>query len=677
MINEPNDGLRFESISIEPVIDSSTMNFISDFYEPILSESVEYKRGAGYFTTNWLQSAARGITQLAENGGTAKWITSPILDENDWEAIKTGDEAKRDRALHNSLSQTVSELETALDKDTRNAIAWMIADGLLELKLAVPEPSLGGDFHDKFGIFIDGKGNRVGFQSSQNDSKHAMTNYEGYRVDCDWISDREATAVDQHENRFDRLWNDENEHVRTYSIPESIEEQIADTRDYGARPYEQPESIADNKEGFTLREYQQEAVDAWFENNCRGLFQMATGTGKTFTALAALEQYAKSVDKPLLTVIAVPVTHLASQWAEEMSIFDLPKPHLLFGSVSKNWKQDLSRITTNIELATKDHEIVITTHQSLYNDDFRESVERLPGPIAFIGDEVHGLGSDEQRSGLIEAYDARMGLSATPERYYDQAGSRYLVNYFDGIVFEYPLSDAIPEYLTPYEYHPVLVEMTQEEVEEYKEQSKKVAAVAASEDIDEKTLSQVASQRADIVKSAERKYDALHDLLKKMDDPHHLLVYTNDSQISEVQSILTDYGILQHKFTHKENEEERDWLLDDFDSRELDALVAMKCLDEGVDVPATERAILMSNSGNPKQFIQRRGRVLRQSEGKDKSIIYDMFVVPTLTPSDDVPAVEKKILQRELDRFEEFAENAMNKHSAWNVIDQVRRSYKL
>jgi len=675
MYDEPDSG--FKSISIGPVIDSSSADFIQDFYVPILSESVEYKRGAGYFTTNWLRSAARGITELAENGGTAKWITCPVLDENDWEAIKTGDEAKRDRALRASLSETVSELETALDNDTRNAIAWMIADGILKIKLAVPEPSLGGDFHDKFGVFIDEDGNRIGFQSSQNDSKHAMSNYEGYRIDCSWISDREETAVNRHENRFDQLWNDENEHVRTYSIPEGIKEQIVNTRDYGSRPYEQPESVADGPEDFTLREYQKEAVEAWFENDCCGMFQMATGTGKTFTALAALEQYAKSVDDPLLTVIAVPVTHLASQWADEMEIFDLPKPHLLFGSISKDWKQDLSRITTNIELATKDHEIVITTHQSLYNDDFREMVKRLAGPVAFIGDEVHGLGSDEQRLGLIKVYDARIGLSATPERYYDEAGSRYLLNYFDGIVFEYPLADAIPEYLTPYEYHPIIVEMTEEEVEEYKKQSRKVAAVAASEEIDDETVSQVASQRADIVKSAERKYGALREQLKRMDDPHHLLVYTNDSQISEVQSILTENGIIQHKFTNEEDEEERDRLLDGFEQKEWDALVAMKCLDEGVDVPATKRAILMSNSGNPKQFIQRRGRVLRKAEEKEKSIIYDMFVVPTMTPHNDIPAVEKTILERELDRFEEFAENAINKHGAWNTIDRVRRAYKL
>jgi superfamily II DNA or RNA helicase len=599
-----------------------------------------------------------------------------MLDESDWEAIKTGTEAKRDRALRTSLEETIGELENALDNDTRNAIAWMIADGLLKLKLAVPEPSLGGDFHDKFGIFIDSDGNRVGFQSSQNDSEHALTNYEGYRVDCDWISEREAIAVDEHEKRFDRLWDDENEHVRTYDIPESIEEQIADLRDYGARPYEKPESSGSSG-GFTLRDYQQEAVNAWFENDCRGLFQMATGVGKTFTALAALERYAKSVDEPLLTIIAVPVTHLASQWKDEMEPFDLPEPHLLFGSATKEWKQELSRVTTNIVLASKDHEIVITTHQSLYSDDFQDKIGRLSGSIAFIGDEVHGLGSDEQRKGLLESYDARIGLSATPERYYDEAGSRYLLNYFDGVVYEYPLGDAIPEYLTPYEYHPIIVEMTEDEVEEYKEQSQKIAAVAANDNIDDETVSQVASQRADIVKSAERKYSALRDLLDKIDDPHHLLVYTNDSQISEAQSILSDYGIIQHKFTNEEDENTRDHLLTAFANGEYDALVAMKCLDEGVDVPATQRAILMSNSGNPKQFIQRRGRVLRKAEGKEKSVIHDLFVIPTMTPNDEVPKVEKKILKKEIDRFEEFAENALNKHSAWNTIDRVRRAYKL
>lgn len=675
MSDERNSGFR--STSIDPVIDSSTTDLIKEFYVPVLSESVEYKRGAGYFTTNWLRSAARGITELAENGGTAKWITSPILDERDWEAIKTGEEAKRDRILRASLQQTVDKLETALDSDTRNAIAWMIADGLLEIKLAIPEPPLGGDFHDKFGVFIDDDGNRIAFQSSQNDSEHAITNYEGYRVDCDWISDREGVAVDRHENRFDQLWNDENDLVRTYSIPESVEEQIAETREYGERPYEEPDTTITGSGTITLRDYQEQAVDSWFANDCRGLFQMATGTGKTFTALAALEKYAGTVEDPLLTVVAVPATHLASQWKEEIEIFDLPDPHLLFGSATSRWKRDLSRVTTNIELGTKNHEIIITTHQSLYTDDFRQKIEDLPGPIAFIGDEVHGLGSEEQRSGLIDAYDARIGLSATPERYYDETGSRHLVNYFDGVVFEYPLEEAIPEYLTPYEYHPVVVEMTDEELEEYRKQSKKVAAVAASDEIDDETLSQVASQRADIVKSAERKYSALEDVLDRMEDHRHLLVYTNDDQISNVQSLLTEHGIIQHKFTNKENEQERDHLLDGFEKEEWDALVAMKCLDEGVDVPATKRAILMSNSGNPKQFIQRRGRVLRRSEDKKKSIIHDMFVVPTMNPGDEIPQIEKKILKRELDRFEEFAENAMNKHSAWNIIDRVRRVYKI
>lgn len=675
MPDESTSG--FKSIDIEPVIDSTSADLVGDFYVPILSEAVEYKRGAGYFTTTWLRSAARGITALADNGGKARWVTSPMLDESDWEAIKTGSKAKRDRLLRASLKSTVNDLEYALDNDTRNAIAWMIADGLLEIKLAVPEPSLGGDFHDKFGVFIDGQGNRIGFQSSQNDSQHALTNYEGYRIDCDWISDREEMAVDQHENRFDSIWNDENSHVQAYSIPESIEEQIAEARDYGERPYDPPDGSDTGEEDFTLRDYQTEAVEAWFDNDCRGLFQMATGTGKTFTALAALEQYTESVGEPLLTVIAVPVTHLASQWKEEMEIFDLPDPHLLFSSETNEWKQELSRVTTNVLLGTNDHEIIITTHQSLYTEDFRENIERLQNTIVFIGDEIHGLGSEEQRKGLIDTYDARMGLSATPERYYDEAGSRYLLNYFDGVVFDYPLGDAIPEYLTPYDYHPIIVEMTEEEIEEYKKQTKKVAGAAASEDIDEDTLSQIASRRADIIKSAEWKYDALHDLLTELDDPSHLLVYTNHNQISEVQSIISKNDIIQHKFTNEEDDETRNHLLESFADGEYDGLVAMKCLDEGVDVPKTKRAILMSNSGNPKQFIQRRGRVLRKADGKNKAVIYDMFVVPSMNPSDDIPDVEQKILEYELDRFEEFAENAKNKHSAWNTIDRVRRAYKL
>jgi len=675
----------FEDLDLPRVLNTSTTNFVQEFYEPLLSRSIEYKRGVGYFTTNWIKSAARGIAELANNDGTAKWITSPKLTEEDWEAIKRGDEARNDEVLRDSLQRAVNNLRFDLEYDTRNAVAWMIADGLLEIKLAVPTESLsGGDFHDKFGIFYDIDGNQVAFHGSQNDSQQALRNYEAYSVDCDWLGERDAEGVETHEMRFDDLWNGRDPNVNTYTIPEGVAEDIAELRDYDNRPYDTPFDGLDNPTNgkkaspeITLRDYQREAVDNWFENDCIGLFRMATGTGKTFTALAALDEYLEQQHGPILSVIAVPVTHLATQWAEEMDIFGLKSPRFLFGTANSDWKEDLSRVVSNIKLGIRDHDIIITTHKTLSEEYFREKISSIDGDVILLADEVHGLGSEKQRKGLLNNYTARIGLSATPERHYDEEGTEFLIDYFGGNVYEFTLSDAIPEYLTPYEYDPIIVEMTQDELEKYRKESRKLATAAGSEDTEDEIVERIAMKRAEIVKGAENKYRHLRRLLQQMNDPSHLLVYTNPEQIDTVQQILNEEGIVHHKFTYEEGEETRKELLEGFDEGRWDALVAMKCLDEGVDVPATKQAILMSNSGNPMQFVQRRGRVLRQAEGKDRATIYDMVVVPWLNPPEDIGASEQNLLQKELDRFSEFAENAKNRHTALNIIDSIRVKYRI
>lgn len=668
-----DDSKIFPKLDIPRVIDTSNTDFLDEFYIPLLSRSVEYKRGVGYFTSNWVQSAARGLAKLAENGGTAKWLTSPQLSEEDWQAIVEGSQAKRDEHLRQALQRSIDDLRNDLEQDTREAIAWMIADGFLEIRLAVPQNSLSGDFHDKFGIFYDKENNRAAFHGSKNDSEQALRNYEAYTIDCDWLSERDHEGVDYHERRFDELWENRNNNVAVYTIPESIENDLEDLREYDNPPY----SPEPDDSGITLRDYQSEAVKSWFQNGCRGLFEMATGTGKTFTALAALEEYLEEEDDQVITVIAVPVTHLASQWAEEMDIFGLDSPRMIFGSVNPDWQSDLSKLVSNIDIGVRDQGFVITTHKTLSHPYFREKLNSANCKTVLIGDEVHRLGSEDQRNGLLASYDARIGLSATPERYYDEEGTTYLLERFNGVVFRYTLGDAIPEYLTPYDYHPVIVEMTQEELEEYKELTKQVAATSASDDADDEIVEHLAMKRSQLVKSAENKYDALRDVLDDIEEVDHFLAYTNPQQIDRVQEILNEYGIIQHKFTYQEDDEERQRLLELFDSGDYDALVAMRCLDEGVDVPSTRQAILISNSGNPMQFVQRRGRLLRQYPGKDKADIYDVIVVPSLNPPPHVQESEKNLLRKELDRFEEFADNARNEHQARNKIERLRMVYEI
>ncbi len=667
----------FTDLHLPRVIDTSSTDFINEFYIPLLSRSDRYQRGVGYFTTNWVRSAARGLAELAHNGGTSQWIVSPNLQESDWEILEHGNKAKRDEILKKSLDRTISNLRYDLEYETRNAVAWMIADGLLDIKLAVTTRDLSGDFHDKFGIFYDSYGNRIAFHGSQNDSGQALRNYEAYTIDCDWVSDREKEAVDYQESRFIDLWRGDEQNIDVYSIPDASKADILELRDSDNRPYRSPQSTDSNNPEITLRGYQQDAVDAWFSNGCQGLFQMATGTGKTFTALAALDEYIDVVDGPLLTVIAVPQKHLARQWANEMDIFGLAQPKYVYGSANPDWKTDLSRVVSNIKLGNTENACLITTHTTLADEYFREKIDGLSQNSILIADEVHGLGSEYQRQGLRERYNARIGLSATPERYYDEEGTDFLVDYFGGVTFEYTLEDAIPKYLTPYEYYPVLVEMDEDELDEYRNMTKKVAAAYADDNADEEVKQVLQSKRASIVKGAIRKYDALRDILESIKNPKHLLVYTNPKQIETVGKILNEYSIVHHKFTYHEGDDLREELLERFGKAEWDALVAMKCLDEGVDVPETRTAILMSNSGNPMQFVQRRGRVLRKAEGKNHATIYDLIVVPTLDPEEEIIQSERNILKKELRRFEEFAATAKNEHEARNKLEDVRIAYQL
>lgn len=681
-VPETSQAEKLGDLTLPPVIETSETNFIHGFYNPILSRAIEYKRGVGFFTSGWLKDAARGMAALASNGGTAKWIISPFLEEEDWDAFQKGEEAKRNEVMYETLKRSIEELEEGLEDDTLSTLAWMIADGLLEIKFAVPEGgTLYGDFHDKWGIVIGVYGEKLAFHGSQNDSRKAFSNYEAYDVFCDWECERDAERIKKHEERFDELWENKKDGVKVYSLPDGIRDDIAELRETEDRPYNidsTPDSGKDHD--ITLRDYQKEAVKNWKYNGRHGLFEMATGTGKTYTAIGAMDQTIARQEDPVVVVIAVPNTHLALQWKEDLEDWDYDEEvELIFGSVNRNWKSDMGTVLDDIRVGIQDVAILLTTHVTLSDDYFRSEIRELICDRMLIADEVHGAGSEEQKKGLLEEYNYRIGLSATPQRYFDEEGTDFLMEYFNGTIYELPLAEAIPEHLTPYDYKPYFVEMTPEELQDYEELTKNVGWMAASDDIDNERVTTLLNQRADLIKSADQKFDKLHEIVEGIDEPDHLLVYTNDEQIDRAQSILDEHDIFHHKFTQAEDTKERPELLQEFDRGNYDALVAMKCLDEGVDVPSTREAILMSSTGNPKQFIQRRGRVLRHYEDKENAIIHDIIVVPSL--SDDlnqkVKSTEKKILSKELGRFEEFARNADNEIEARNAIETVRTIYEV
>lgn len=681
-------------LNLPSVLDSSTADLVADFYKPALAAAVQYDRGVGYFSSGWLRLVAQGMNQFAANGGRARILTSPILDEADWQALQTGDAARTDPILYAALTRNIANLAQHLEADTRSALSWMVADDILTFKLALPQNKLaGGDFHDKIGIFTDIEGNQLAFNGSPNESIQGTVNSESLTLFPSWKEVALRPYIQGIIAYFERLWQNQDANVRVFDLPEAAREQILKLR-VGARPYPAPAWVKqqDIKEGgrayqpsrpyipeqIALRSYQDEAIDAWFAHHCRGLFEMATGTGKTITALAASARLYDQKNQ-LAVIIAVPYQHLVDQWHEEAKGFGY-KPILAYQSKS-SWLEPLNHEIMDFNGGYRSFISVITTHDTFISADFQASIARLREPSLLIADEAHHLGAERSRQNYPQHIPYRLALSATPDRWFDDVGSVALRDYFGETVFSFTLEQAIGVSLTPYYYYPHLVSLADDEMAEYEALSLKIVRLMNQEDVEKQAaLKMLLIKRANLLNTAVNKLEMLSELLDRESYLEHTLFYCAPGQIDEVMKLVGwEKGILINQFTAEEKPKERQELLASFASGALQALAAMKCLDEGVDVPSTRTAYFLASSSNPREFIQRRGRILRKAIGKEHSLIHDLIAVPPVTINRESPAfhAERSIVRRELQRFKEFANPALNKHEALDVIWDLAGFYGL
>ncbi len=456
--------MSLKQIHLPTTMDTSSADMAADFYMPALSVSVRYDRGVGFFSSGWLRMVAQGLIPFAAHGGQARIITSPILDEADWNALEKGAEARIDPLLRDLLWRNLAELEISLAKDTLSALAWMVADGILTFKLALPQNKLaGGDFHDKFGIFTDAEGHQVSFNGSPNESIRGTINYESNKIFKSWES-AFALLVKADVNRFERLWRNEDANVRVYALPEAAREGILQLR-WGKRPYSSPpQTLQKLREPatvykpakpiipphITLHDYQNEAIAAWFDYECQGLLEMATGTGKTITALAASAQLYER-EQRLAVIIAVPYQHLVDQWREEAKAFGY-RPILAYQR-KKSWLDGLNHEIVEFNGRYRPFISVITTHTTFISPDFQAAIARLQAPALLIADEAHHLGAERSRQNYPHHIPYRLALSATPDRWFDDAGTAALRAYFGKTVYAFTLEQAIGVSLTPYRYY--------------------------------------------------------------------------------------------------------------------------------------------------------------------------------------------------------------------------------
>jgi len=687
--------MSLREIPIKRAYSSDSDEILDDFYIPVLKESIEYNRLAGFFSSTSLAIAARGILGLIKNGGSLRLLVSPKLNKEDLETIMKSHK-EPEKYIEKMMVTELEKLEDEFVRDHVFALGWMIANKKLEMKVAVPCDANGillsyedihqsGLFHQKVGILKDQEGNIITFSGSINETAKAwLDNIEEFKVFRSWETD-DKECVEADLSKFEKFWNNQSPKVKVSDIPNAVKEKLIEIAPKDIEKIDLSKWYKkDTTKKIELYQHQKDAIEAWFQHGMRGIFEMATGTGKTFAALGALKEVMDKNEKTI-AVVSVPYNHLIKQWLEDINELELSCDRIIADSSNPRWKDNLADYLLDIKNGIKKRLIVMTTHNTFSTDNFIKIIRSADRKLLLIVDELHGIGAPKRKSGLIEEYCFRLGLSATPKRWFDLEGTERLFEYFGGTVFEFSLEKAIKEinpstnetYLVPYEYKPYFVGLTPEELEEYENATEKIAKAyykAKNDEKKEEIFSILCIKRQEIIKNACKKYEVLNKILDEMggkENIKHCLIYCSSEQIDRVQDILNERRIVQHKFTLNEDIRprkeygdlsEREFLLRKFAEGDYQILVAIRCLDEGVDIPAAKTTIMMSSSGNPKEWIQRRGRVLRRFPGKKKAIIYDIIVVPWLSNSFEGTFLdlEMKIFNKEWIRYKEFAKIAEN-----------------
>ena len=668
-------------LNIKFKYDSDKDDLINEFYMPVLSNSSEYYRMSGFFSSTSLAISAQGISNFIINDGKMKLICSAVLSKEDKRIIEESNENPT-KFIEKYALNDFRSMNEGFVKEHVEALGWMLANDLLEIKIAIPKNDQ-GIFHSKIGVLKDDEDNIISFSGSDNETASGwLHNIEEFKVFCSW-DESEKKFVYSDLDDFNRYWRGDTVKTDVVDIPLAIKNELIKLA---------PKSKNDltifksKKSKIKLRDYQNEAIKNWFNNDCCGLLEMATGTGKTFTALSCFKELADSKDK-LVTVIACPQSHLIDQWVKDVKIFHDGKIIIASGKNS-NWKDDLKNLRKKFLYGAIDKAVVMTTHASLSSDYFIKTIKKFDVERLLIVDEVHGIGSFKQRLGLNECYEYRLGLSATPKRWFDEEGTTIIEDFFKGTVYEFDISRALTEinpdtnetYLAPYYYYPIIVDLNDEEYDEYISYSYKIAQILSSKKIKnkDKELTKYNTLRQRIINNAENKYFEFDRLLKENPGIDKLIVFCSPQQIDYVQQILNENRVIpQHKFTEKESAtiskitgmSERDEILQLFAEGSYKALVAIKCLDEGVDVPVAETAIIMSSTSNPREHVQRRGRILRRAPGKKYAVIYDILVFP-----EEQTDAGSKIMKKEILRYKEFAENAIN---SYDCLKLLRKYYDM
>ena len=600
------------------------------FLVPALKTTRLYQRSVGFFSSGVFGPIIDGIVALARNGGKIQLIASPRLNAADVAAIKEGYRQKEE-VFESTFSRDFLDAIEGLNDDQLKLLVDLIAQDTLDIKIAVTKTV--GTYHDKLGILEDFEGNVIVFYGSSNSSLNGyQNNYEKIRVVKSWDGNQTASIEDER-REFNSLWNGTNPYVAVYNFKQSAQNHILQVIENRAK-YKKESSVAP----IELRDYQKEAIAAWVANEYHGFYVMATGTGKTWTAIYSAKKLLESTTA--MIVVIAPYKHLIKQWADDLVKAFPDSKIVMVSSENPQWGTQITQEIIRKRYNPKSQIIIVSTIKSFSTDKFNDVISKSSDNKMLIVDEAHRF--TVRNETLHNIYKYMLGLSATPYSGSTAKKGTELMAFFGGQVFSLPIEKALGKYLVNYYYRPIFVNATEEEEGKFKYYSTIISQCFKNNIcIDPDKLAKALRNRLRVISMAEEKRTRIDEILNMVKEKDHFVVYCGDGKLFDsdtneemrhirfVKGVLNAHGYKPSQFTAKENMQERMALVTEFNKGNITALSAIRCLDEGINIPSIKSALILSSNDDYREFVQRRGRILRKYDGKDNAIIYDVIVLPS------------------------------------------------
>lgn len=662
----------------------------------------------GFFSSEILVSLAPGLATFINcSDESLRLIISPILRSEDREAIEEGITTPEEIA--NEALEDFVVTENAIAQHTLKCLSWLLRQGRVEIKTALMKDAL---FHPKVWLFREKDDVIAAHGSSNMTYAGVQKNIEQMSISKSWEDYTQNYTTERLCEQFRELWTNEHVDCSVFSMPQALKENLLKTyssdippteADFHALYNQSIDSIEEPPTAYNfgrssrpafaipseLRyedgpfEHQGKAVKSWCEAGYQGVLEMATGSGKTIAAMiCAYRLY--EIKKPLLIVVAAPYIPLIQQWCDEISPFGLKAVNLTEAKGAKRRAAELSKLRRRLRNGSSNVEIVVVSHRTLCSSEFKGELKKIDCKSLLIADEVHNLGSEGFITNPPCFFDYRLGLSATPIRQYDEEGTEQLFAFFGSVVFQFTLEEAIGHCLVEYEYYVHPVELTEDEMDEWYALTEKIGENAwrqTDENADDEYLMKLLRDRRALLENAENKIAALEEVLigENLEKLRYTLIYASDKapqQLKDVNALLNKHSVLFHQLTYEENKNHKQTtqIIQSFQEGTLQVLTAKRVLDEGVNIPEIEKAFVLASTTVERQWIQRRGRLLRTCNKTDKthSEIHDFIALPPNL--DNIDNTVRVLIESELKRIQAFARLAMNAgrpDGPLNLIDLI------